>query len=89
MLFGLGLESEFSPRLEFGCTVLEENMLACREQCRQLLSPLPPPCLCSWSRCSQKDSPWRWSLGYLTLSSGSQNMSRSIQAGNDDLEVDI
>jgi len=96
LLSGLGQEPVLSPRLEFVCTVLEESVLAGREQSRQLLSPLPPTLLMQLV----KVQPKRFSMELVlrlfdtNSSSGRKNMARilclmrNIQAGKEGLEVE-
>jgi len=94
LLSGLCQEPVLSPRLEFVCTVLEEAVLAGREQSRQLLSPLPPTLLMQLV----KIQPKRFSMELVlrlfdnNSSSGRKNMARvlclmrNIQAGKNGLE---
>ena len=94
LLSGLGQEPILTPRLEFVCTVLEESVLAGREQSRQLLSPLPPTLLMQLV----KVQPKRFSMELVlrlfdtNSASGRKNMARilclmrNIQAGKEGLE---
>jgi len=80
LLSGLGQEPVLTPRLEFVCTVLEESVLAGREQARQLLSPLPPTLIMQLV----KVQPKRFSMELVlrlfdsNSSSGRKNMARIL-----------
>jgi len=94
LLSGLGQEPILSPRLEFVCTVLEESVLAGREQSRQLLSPLPPTLLMQLVKVQPKRFSMELVLRLFDTNSGSgrKNMARilclmrNIQAGKEGLD---